>query len=797
MAGFVLAIVTGAFLLFQVQPIMGKWILPWFGGGPGVWSACLLFFQVVLLAGYFYAHLLSARFRPGTQAVLHLALLGLALVFLPVTPSEAWKPDGVQAPTLQIVLLLLGTVGLPYFLLASTGPLLQRWWSMTRTGPVPYRLYALSNAGSLIALLSYPFLIEPNLARRQQSAGWSWAFVLYCLFCAWSARVFWRANQVVSAASPQGEEENVGTGGTSAASVAGIVGTRGTLPEVRASVASKILWVVLPFCASVLLLATTNKISQDVAVVPFLWILPLSAYLLSFIIAFDSPRWYSRVPYTVALVLALGAAAWGISQGTDFNIKKLVAIYTGALFICCTVCHAELYRIRPGASELTLFYLAIAAGGALGGLFVAVLAPVMFRGYYELHWGLFSCAVFFLVVCVLEWLGRLRSPDATAAVGRDGSQSTPFTEATVPSQVPVPQCNREWFWLAVVLTVLGIVALDRYLNWKPDARGLKEAHAGWLRFGAWAVFLTVVAGWVRRRGHRHLRYWPILAILWLGLGTVALGVVLWKDATKADYNVVHRSRSFYGTLKVTEYDRSDPFGRYFLLQHGGITHGIQFTDYEQSTWPTTYYAEGSGLALAFEVLPENARRLGVVGLGTGSIAVYGKPGDYLRFYEIDPAIHRLATRQFSYLVRCRGTVEVVLGDARLSMERELPQELDLLALDAFSGDAIPVHLLTREAFSLYDRHLRENGIIAIHISNHYLDLEPVVLNLAREFGYEAARIDYDEDDTWWKYASTWVLLSRDPEKMRVIRDSATPFESKLTGIPLWTDDFASLYQILK
>lgn len=779
MVAFVLAIVAGAFLLFQVQPIMGKWILPWFGGGPGVWSACLLFFQLLLLGGYLYAHVLSAKLRHRTQVIVHGFLLVCALALLPVTPGESWKPQGSESPTWQIVLLLFGTVGLPYFLLASTGPLLQRWLSLARPGPPPYRLYALSNAASLLALLSYPFLVEPSLTRRQQSGWWSLGFAGYAVCCAWSAWVFWRWTSAPASQS---------------AVVEPATGDQESTPEpeapapTRTSPAQRFFWFALPFCASVLLLAVTNKISQDVAIVPFLWILPLAAYLLSFIVAFDSPRWYVRPLYAVLLAASLSGMCWAMDQGTDYSLKKLVGVYVGALLVCCTVCHAELYRLRPPAVGLTAFYLAIAVGGAAGGMFVAVFAPVLFEQYYELHWGLFLCGALFLAVCVRD-----------RGVALPFSKPlNPFVSLAEPAEAKTNSGARaEWFWMAVALTAAGIVALDQLL---PTASGkwagFAEAHAGWLRAGVGIIFLTIAAGWAARGYHRRFRYWRLLSCLWLVLGLGWLGTVLWEEANETDTNVVYRSRNFYGTLKITEHDRDDPLGHYRLLQHGAITHGIQFMDRDQSTWATTYYAEGSGMEVAMNALPENARRIGVVGLGTGSIAAYGKPGDYLRFYDINPEIRRVAMHEFSYLAECRGTAEIILGDARLSLERELPQEFDLIALDAFSGDAIPVHLLTREAFEIYDRHLRPEGIIVVHISNHYVDLEPVVANLARELRFEARRVDFDEEDEWWKYASTWILLTRSEEVIRKLPDSAVALETA-KKVPLWTDDFASLYQVLK
>jgi len=680
---YALTIFIGAFLLFQVQPLIGKYILPWFGGGPGVWTTCMLFFQVALLAGYAYAHLISQRLQKRTQAIVHLCLVVTALALLPVTPSDSWKPRSGENPTLHIMLLLTATIGLPYFVLSSTGPLLQQWFTGTHPGRSPYRLYALSNAGSLLALVSYPFFFEAHLTRKSQATAWAWGLMLYAVGCVFCALKLWRAavdGSVVLCAEDR----------------------RATPAP---SILTRVLWLLWPACGSVLLLAITNKICQDVAVVPFLWVLPLALYLLSFVICFDNPRWYAPAPFTFALTAALGAICWALWKGTGSPLRVQLSIYSAGLFVCCMVCHGELYQLKPHPRHLTGFYLMIAAGGALGGLFVALVAPMLFRSYYELHWGLLVCALLF-----------------TAARTRE---ENPFSK--------FQQTNR-------------------------------------------------------------------LACAWLWIGCLSLGAMLWLHGRKSSSEVVYTARNFYGVLKVFEHRKNEPTEHHFLLQHGRITHGLQFADRQQAAWPTTYYGEQSGLGLAMHALPPWPRRIGVVGLGTGTVAAYAEAGDYVRMYEINPEVKRLATSCFTYLSNCLGRVEVVLGDARLSLEREPPQEFDLLVLDAFSSDAIPVHLLTREAFALYERHRKPTGMLAVHISNHYLDLEPVVLNLGRQFNYQASIIDYDEtEDDWWLYSSTWILLTRNNEILTTpaIRWAATPPRTNWNTSPIWTDDYASLFQILK
>jgi hypothetical protein len=814
MTAYALTIFTGAFLLFQVQPLIGKYILPWFGGGPGVWTTCMLFFQVLLLGGYAYAHFTSRWLKPRTQAIVHLVLLAAALALLPITPSDSWKPHGGGDPTLQILALLAASLGLPYFVLSTTGPLLQQWFSRAQPGRSPYRLYALSNVGSLLALVSYPFFFETHFTRKIQAGLWAWGLVAYVLCCGFCALRLWKSEgrRPKAEGSPKSEGRNATGGaglnefgraeGAAVATAGDSHAPSATDPEraadgaalrtsdfglrtsyvassplaPRPSPLTHVFWLLLPACASVLLLATTNKLCQDVAVIPFLWVVPLALYLLSFIICFDSPRWYVRYPFTLALIAALGGLCWALSNASDLSLSKQVAIYCGGLFICCMVCHGELYRLKPDPSHLTGYYLMIAAGGALGGLFVAVAAPLLFTDYYELHWGLFLCGLLFLLVCV------------TARAGSPGRT------------VRNPKWN-EWLWLAFTLPLLAFGGFDRFLAWLPAHAGtIPKGYYIGLRIGLWSLLAVGATFWIARRKFWNLQHWRLLTCAWLSLGLIGLGAILWEQAHAAGSERVYRSRNFYGVLTVYEHEKKDPNSHYFLLQHGRITHGLEFVDPAQAMLPVSYYGPESGIGLGVAALPPGPRRIGVVGLGTGTMAAFARAGDYMRFYEINPQVQAVATSWFRYLPKCPGKVEVARGDARLSLERELPQHLDLLVLDAFSGDAIPVHLLTKEAFEVYQRHLNTNGIIAVHISNHYLDLEPVVVNLARHFGYKLASIDYEEsDDTWWLYASTWVLLSRSEQIISspAIRSAASIVKTNNIKVPLWTDDFASLFQILR
>ncbi len=753
MLPFALTIFTGAFLLFQVQPLIGKYILPWFGGGPGVWTTCLLFFQTLLLGGYAYAHFSSTRLKPRQQVILHLVLLALSLALLPITPSAGWKDHIAGDPNWRILLLLTVTIGLPYFVLSSTGPLMQQWFSQTNPGVSPYRLYALSNVGSLLALLSYPIYFEVKFSRQVQSQMWSAGLVAFVLFCGYCAYRVWKNAAATSA---------VGAFETDSAPPA----------DAMASIPAtdKLLWVALPMIASILLLATTNKLSQEVAVIPFLWVLPLSLYLLTFIICFDHARWYHRGVFVSLLVVGVAGVCTLIPAGTDAPMRLQIAGYTATLFFACMVCHGELYRLKPPPRQLTSYFLMIAAGGALGGFFVAIAAPAIFNDYRELQIGYWLLSYGLGVLCF-----RHRSRELALAAGIGA--------------------------LAITVALPGLRSLFS------DSPGIGGEFATFFKERAWyivggaVVFALCVFNFRRREIEEQWqpRMAGFVMVLCVLLGAVF--VMQWDE--RSTVKTITASRNFYGTLKVLDYYPNDPEDNYRLLLHGATTHGIQFTKPEKSVMPTTYYTDNSGVGRAMVALPETPRRIGLVGLGTGSLAVYARAGDSLRIYEINPAVEQLARTQFKYLEYCQGKVDVVMGDARLMMERELEaknsQQFDLLALDAFSSDAIPVHLLTKEAFEIYWQHLKPDGVLAVHISNRYLNLRPVVEKLAKHFDLEAVSISDDNEPEWWIYATTWVLVTKNKAFLQTekIRDAAEAPETAGKDAPMWTDDFASLYSILK
>ncbi|MCX6954640.1 MAG: fused MFS/spermidine synthase [Verrucomicrobia bacterium] len=794
MLPFALSIFTGAFLLFQVQPLIGKYILPWFGGSPGVWTTCLLFFQTLLLGGYAYAHFSTKLLKPRSQAALHLGLLLLSLALLPITPNEAWKTHVSGDPTWQILLLLTLTIGLPYFVLSATGPLMQQWFSVTNPGISPYRLYALSNIGSLLALLSYPVFFEVRFSRHEQAVMWSvglGVFVVLCGFCAYRV---WQSTPA-SAPAPAPAPEGSAPGNPAADSAA---------PLWR----DRLLWVALPALASVLLLAVTNKLCQEVAVIPFLWVLPLALYLLTFVICFDHARWYHRGIFSALLVVGIAWVSSLLDAGSDAPMKLQIAGYTGTLFIACMICHGELYQLKPAPRHLTSYFLFISAGGALGGLLVAVVAPAVFNEYRELQLGLIALAVVFALVCFRH---RSRTLVLGAAAGAllltvahpaltstydGGHLSAEFAHysAKHPGEflVHLPSETVDFFQNHLGKIVTGLAA---------ETEEFYKFHK-WKIAIALVVFLACALDLRRRRlvAEWRLSLGAVVVLMAVGTGYVLVEQMRTKETTA----VLRSSRNFYGTLKVFDYSPDNPEEHYRLLMHGATTHGLQFVSPDRAFMATSYYGPESGIGLAFAHLPQQAnKRYAVVGLGTGSLAVYGKAGDYVRIYEINPAVEKLARDPFTYLAKSPAKLDVVMGDARLEMEHELanhqPQNLDLIALDAFSSDAIPVHLLTKEAFVTYLQHLRPDGVIAVHISNRYLDLQPVVERLAEEFGLRTACISNDNTENWYLYDTTWMLLTKnkaflDKTEIYVATDEPKKNPRKAA---LWTDDNANLYSIMK
>lgn len=663
-------IFSSAFLLFLVQPLIAKQILPWFGGSAAVWSICMVFFQVVLLAGYAYSDWIT-RFAARTQARVHIGLLVGSLFFLPIVTHGRWKPGGSEEPTLWILGLLLTTIGLPYFLLSTTGPLVQSWLARTPWGAQVYRYFSLSNLASLVSLLAYPVLIEPRTALLQQALGWSWGYAVFVVLCACASG--YAARQHAQPQTP-----------TAASS----------LPTASAPPgwSDYLLWLSLPALGSWLLLAITNHITQNVAAIPFLWVLPLSVYLFSFVLTFESDRWYRRAVALPATAVVLILCAFGLQDSIGSNVKTALPLYVIGLFVLCMFLHGEMARRRPGPRYLTRFYLMLSLGGALGGVTVGLIAPQVLPAYYELGIGL-----------------------ALAAL-------------------------------------LGVAVFRP--NWKLMAGSVALA-------GVCSFYLSVQ---VREDVH---------------------------DARQM-------MRNFYGTLiSLDRVDTEVPDNAVRQLYHGSVKHGEQYLAAARRREPTTYYGATSGVGRALNSAVAGPRRVGLIGLGAGTLATYGRTGDTFRVYEINPQVFELADTEFSFLKDSAAHIDRVLGDARLAMERETPQAFDVLAVDAFSGDSVPIHLITAEAMDVYLRHLQPEGVVAFHVTNRFLALPPVVEKIAHSRGLHVAFV-HDEAEGSDLRRTDWVLVSR--SEARLQHPDIRSVSSAIQPIPrlrLWTDDFNNLFSVLK
>lgn len=719
----------------------------------------MLFFQILLLAGYAYAHFLNSRLESRAQVLLHsavvlssLLLLGCLAVFWnsPITPGPNWKPHGSDHPVIQIVILLSISVGLPYFVLSTTGPLLQAWYQRVHEGGSPYRLYALSNFGSFLSLLAFPVLFEPRWTLNSQARLWSlsyFVFAISCIFGAWQG----------IAHSP---EKKVPDDISSAESA-------GKIPPGKWSY---LLWASLSACASIVFLATTNQICQDIGVVPLLWIVPLGIYLLSFVICFERERWYSRRWFHPAFGLAMWAACFVLYDGALGSIFTQIGIYAFVLFVVCMVCNGELAHSKPQPRFLTSFYLTVAAGGAIGGIFVALVAPSIFKGFWEYQMGLWMAALLLLVILARDkesWLYRSKfgSPVLLVAV-------------------------------AALLPESGVLAT------------IKTNKLG-THVSALVAFVLVLYALSNRNRTDSHKAREKAAPIYCGAALLLAALVLGGTAFARTRNAIQASRSFYGVLSVAPWKMDDPVRSAYRLMHGRVIHGFQLRAEGERRTPTAYYSSASGVGIAIHQAAaesSSARKglkIGVVGLGAGTLAAYGRQGDLLRFYEINPDVIRIAgnPRYFTFLSDSPARIDVTPGDARLSMERELErhdqQDFDILAIDAFSGDAIPVHLLTLEAFEIYLKHLRKpSGILCIHVTNTYLDLRPVVFSAARSLGLKAFWF-HSGGDGRIATDSNWILLSQGdnlPESFLTGHSLANLAE--VPAIRPWTDDYSNLLQIV-
>ena len=665
-------IFMSAFLLFLVQPIIAKQILPWFGGSAAVWTTCLVFFQVALLAGYAYTDFSTRKLKPRTQVIVHVVLLLVSLGVLPIVAAASWKPLGTEDPGLRILGLLVATIGLPYLMLATTGPLVQAWFSRSFPDGTVYRLFALSNLASMLSLLCYPLFIETQIPTVSQAIWWSVGYGLFALLCGASAIMSLRS----CGASAQAVAESAATGDHAPA------------PHLR----DLCVWLSLSAMGSWLLLAITNHITQNIASIPFLWLAPLALYLLTFILCFESDGWYRRSLILVPLAISLGWCAWALQTDDRLSVKIAIPLYLVGLFLSCMFFHGELAKLRPAPRYLTQFYLMVSLGGALGGIFVGLIAPRVFSSYSELGLG-------FVVTALLA----------------------AYTLREMPVQV----------WM----TSIALAGVYGYL-WNSQL-----------------------------------------------------------DQQSRDARVMRRN--FYGTLQTKDETDGNADDALRRLVHGVITHGTQYLSESRRNAVTTYYGPASGVGIAIQMAEPGGCRVGIIGLGAGTLAAWGKPGDTYRFYEINPQVIEIANSEFTFLKDSRATIETVLGDARLNMESEAPQDFDVCVVDAFSSDSIPVHLVTAEAMAVYLRHLKPRGILAFHVSNRFLLVAPVIKKIAEHHGLSSTQVSDEAEGTGF-LGTDWILVARDEALLQheALAGKGLPIED-MPGLKLWTDDYSSLFQILK
>ena len=688
---FALTIFIGAFLLFQVQPIISKYILPWFGGTSAVWTTAMLFFQTVLLLGYAYI-LFIAKLSLKKQIVLHaLVVVGIVSLILslftfwkaPILPDISLKLNDNISPIFQVLSILSIGVGLPYFLLSTTSVLLQRWFGVIQADKSPYPLYALSNVASLLALLSYPVFIEPFFPLQRQGFGWAIGFVLYGIFLLVCCGQTWFGHTQKKDIAVQ----------------------KHVVIEKKVA----LLWLLLSAISTLMLLAITNIQTQSIAPVPFLWILPLSLYLLSFILCFSGERWYWRNLYAYIFLVTMPLVlVFSVVQAP--SVLSGIIIYSLALFSCCMICHGELYRLRPHPKRLDTFYVLIALGSVMSGIFVGIVAPLLFNGFWEIYIG---------------------------------------------------------FYLSFLLAV---IVLTRY----------KNSFAYRLRH----VFFT---------SDKEL-------YLCMGIGyptiLIALSFVL---PLVSGYSSIKHWRNFYGTVTVKE--KGSGQAKVIQMQHGNIIHGTQSASGSQRFEPTAYFGKKSGVGLALSAYGAKYKNIhvGIIGLGVGTLAAYGRAGDLFRFYEINPQVVTVAHNNFTYVKDSPAKIDIVLGDGRLSLEKEVKEKsdkFDIVVLDAFSDDAIPVHLLTQEAFALYLARLTmPNGVIAVNISNNYINLRPLLVQVAKHFGLHYAVIRSKAEGN--TLLAEWILLTKNKEILDAPEIIRAKEKKQYKTVSLWTDDYSNLFQLLK
>ena len=825
---YAITIFISAFLLFQVQPMIAKIILPWFGGGAAVWSTCMMFFQIVLLLGYLYSHATTRYMKPKAQAILHSGLLlislGLLVILIQLPGSSGWKPIDEKTPLLRILILLGATIGLPYLMLSTTGPLIQAWYVRATKGAIPYRLFALSNFGSFLALLSFPFVVEPLLASKEQVITWASGFALFALLTIYTG---WRTLKVSGDDQAKAQSDELER-----------------LPSIPWS--SQGLWIALSATASVMLLAITSQLTQNVAPIPFLWVLPLSIYLLTFILCFESNRYYKREIFLPLLALALALAGTLLMEENRRGFWPIYA-WAGILFVCCMVCHGELALQKPNPKQLTLFFLMVSVGGALGGSFVAILAPLVFDSYWELPISLVACAALaawifwrqevpkgeylpngwraaMVAALGVAFIGLLffyrqemedvwaRQKEFVVIVGIAFAVLAAVALARDAGMLTVIRMD----WIAVGFGALCMVLLARDLGMRFGMflpRVIADADSDELGFGflaalaamaALAGLLTITGSDLGLSSKRLGALFVLLAVV-LGGHLLKYQLVNLRKLESSDtYRLV--TRNFYGVLKIRDEKGTEKSPADRVLVHGTINHGVQLLDPARRREITSYYNPKSGFGRVMQIEQRKGPlKVGITGLGAGVTAGFCRAGDTFRFYELNPLVLDLAQTWFTFLADCPGDKQVYLGDGRLNLERQESQQFDVLAMDAFSSDSVPVHLLTREVFGLYKRHLKADGVLAINVSNRYLDLVPIVTGNAKANGMGCALVEDEGKGEEFYAATSWMLCSQNTKLFDdPIFDTRDDTGAKETTRPVddpkirpWTDDYSNLFQILK
>ncbi|WP_395614325.1 fused MFS/spermidine synthase [Allosphingosinicella sp.] len=715
---FVLTIVTGSFLLFLTQPMIARMALPRVGGAPSVWNSAMLVYQLLLLAGYAYAHW-AARLRPRRQVGLHIVLLGVAALWLPIGLTSAIPPSNFE-PALWVPWFLLSSIGPVFFIVSAQAPLMQRWYALETSRGDPYPLYAASNLGSFAGLISYPLIVEPLMSLSQQSWLWTamYAFlVLLVVACAFTVPA--DAVEVLP-------EET----------------------EAPPTTRRYLHWIALAAVPSGLMLSTTTHLTTDIVAIPMLWVLPLGLYLLSFVIAFSARRKPANFITMLAPIIILVAGGLVFGRGTE-NPLYPVTLGLLLLFAIAVALHGEMFRLRPAAGHLTRFYLAMSVGGMLGGLFCAIVAPLVFDWAYEYPLLVLGAALLVPQIPLVPWIK-----------------------------------GQEWLMRLALPTMAILLAVAVYLM---RSRGMS---AQFILVGSIAISLVALACLGRR---------VAFAVCLLAL------MVSYDDRGVLQTSFTGgRTRSYFGIYEV--YDRADGSAR--VLTHGTTLHGIQNLDPAHELVPTSYYAARSGVGIALtnaDSLYGAHPSVGIVGLGSGTLSCYAHPNERWTIFEIDPAMVEVARHRFTFLNRCAPQAQIVLGDARLSIARQPANSIDILAVDAFSSDAVPMHLLTHEALQVYGRAVQPNGIVLFHISNRYLDLRPVIAELAQSSGWAAAMLEYvptEEEQAQNATISVWIAMSRNPEMLNRLAqlsgDDATAWRTvdPRPGFTGWTDDHASILSII-